>query len=72
MVNIFKIEVSNNGKNSVFLTKDTNYFVEKKSLNLIREILTNSFSEELEEEVYIYLHYKEYSKPKKLKEQTNL
>lgn len=60
MINIFKVEVSTNGRNSVIFTMDTDYTInKKKELNLVRTALTNSFSEELEEEVYIYLHYKE-------------
>lgn len=59
MIKIFKVEVSTNGRNSVILTKDTEYTIRKNYINLVRTILTNSFSEELEEEVYIYLHYKE-------------
>lgn len=59
MINIYKVEVSTNGRNSIVKTLDVDYKIRYKQLSLVRTILINSFSEELEEEVYIYLHYKE-------------
>lgn len=58
-VNVFKILISKNGRDSVVESKDVNYTVEEKYLDLTRRILINSYSLEYEEEVYVYLHYKE-------------
>lgn len=62
MINIYKVEVSTNGRNSIVKTLDVDYKIRYKQLSLVRTILINSFSEELEEEVYIYLHYKDLEK----------
>jgi len=59
MINIFKIEVSTNGRSSIIKTLDVDYKINKRHLNIVREVLMNSFSEELEEDIYVYLHYKE-------------
>lgn len=59
MIQIFKAEISLNGRDSVVEIIDTEYIIPKKYCNLVRSILINSYSLEYEEEVYVYLHYKE-------------
>jgi len=41
---------------------ETNYRIKPEHLGLVRRVLINSFSEEMEEEVYVYLHQKELKK----------
>jgi hypothetical protein len=62
MIQIYKAEISLNGRDSVVEVINTDYIVPKKCWNLVRSILTNSYSLEYEDEVYIYLHYKELEK----------
>ena len=56
-VNIYKVEVSLNGRDSIIEVIDTNYIVKEKQLKLVRNILQDSLSVEYEEDVYVYLHY---------------
>jgi len=56
MIQIFKAEVSLNGRDSVVEVVDTDYVVYKNMVDLVRTILTNSYSLEYEDEVKIYLH----------------
>lgn len=58
MINIYKAEISLNGRNSIVEVIDTDYLVNKDMINLVRRVLMNSFSLEYEQEVYVYLHYK--------------
>lgn len=62
MVNIYKVEISLNGRNSIVEVIDTDYLVNKDMINLVRRVLMNSFSLEYEQEVYVYLHYKNLKK----------
>jgi len=62
MIQIYKAEVSLNGRDSVVEVINTDYIVPMKYWNVVRSILTNSYSLEYEDEVYIYLHYKELEK----------
>ena len=61
-IKITMVEVSTNGRDSIIMVMDTEYCVKIKDLQLVRRILMNSFSEELEEDIYIYLHHKELTK----------
>lgn len=62
MVNIYKVEISLNGRNSIVEVIDTDYLVNKDMINLVRRVLMNSFALEYEQEVYVYLHYKNLKK----------
>jgi len=62
MIQIFKAEVSLNGRDSVVEVVDTDYVVYKNMVDLVRTILTNSYSLEYEDEVKIYLHRKDLKK----------
>ena len=62
MIQIYKAEISLNGRDSVVEVINTDYIVPMKYWNVVRSILTNSYSLEYEDEVYIYLHYKELEK----------
>jgi len=62
MIQIFKAEVSLNGRDSVVEVIDTDYVVYKNMVDLVRTILTNSYSLEYEDEVKIYLHRKDLKK----------
>jgi hypothetical protein len=62
MINIYKAEISLNGRNSIVEVIDTDYLVNKDMINLVRRVLMNSFSLEYEQEVYVYLHYKNLKK----------
>lgn len=57
MIQIYKVEVSLNGRDSIIEAIDTNYIVKEKQLKLVRNILQDSLSVEYEEDVYVYLHY---------------
>jgi len=59
MIQIFKAEVSLNGRDSIVEVIDTDYVVYKNMVDLVRTILTNSYSLEYEDEVKIYLHRKD-------------
>lgn len=62
MVNIYKAEISLNGRNSIVEVIDTDYLVNKDMINLVRRVLMNSFALEYEQEVYVYMHYKNLKK----------
>lgn len=62
MINIYKVEISLNGRNSIVEVIDTDYLVNKDMINLVRRVLMNSFSLEYEQEVYVYMHYKNLKK----------
>jgi len=62
MIQIYKAEISLNGRDSVVEVIDTNYVVYKNMIDLVRTILTNSYSLEYEDEVKIYLHRKDLKK----------
>lgn len=62
MVNIYKVEISLNGRNSIVEVIDTDYLVNKDMINLVRRVLMNSFALEYEQEVYVYMHYKNLKK----------
>lgn len=59
MIQIYKAEVSLNGRDSIVEVIDTDYVVYKNMVDLVRTILTNSYSLEYEDEVKIYLHRKD-------------
>ena len=61
-VNIYKVEISLNGRNSIVEVIDTDYLVNKDMINLVRRVLMNSFALEYEQEVYVYMHYKNLKK----------
>lgn len=61
-VNIYKVEISLNGRNSIVEVIDTDYLVNKDMINLVRRVLINSFALEYEQEVYVYMHYKNLKK----------
>jgi len=62
MINIYRVEVSLNGRDSIVEVIDTDYVVYKNMVDLVRTILTNSYSLEYEDEVKIYLHRKDLKK----------
>jgi len=62
MIQIYKAEVSLNGRDSIVEVIDTDYVVYKNMVDLVRTILTNSYSLEYEDEVKIYLHRKDLKK----------
>jgi len=62
MIQIYKVEVSLNGRDHIINVMETNYRIKPEHLGLVRRVLINSFSEEMEEEVYVYLHQKELKK----------
>lgn len=62
MINIYKVEISLNGRNSIVEVIDTDYLVNKDMINLVRRVLMNSFALEYEQEVYVYMHYKNLKK----------
>lgn len=62
MIQIYKAEVSLNDRDHIVKVIDTDYKIKEKYLGLVRRILINSFSEEMEDEVYVYLHQKELKK----------
>lgn len=62
MINIYKAEISLNGRNSIVEVIDTDYLVNKDMINLVRRVLMNSFALEYEQEVYVYMHYKNLKK----------
>jgi len=62
MINVYKFEVSTNGRNSVVDIIDTNYLINKNNLELVRRVILNSLSVEYDDEMTLYLHYKEVKK----------
>lgn len=58
-VNIFKILISKNGRDSVVDAVDVNYTVNEKHIDLVRRILINSYTLEYEDMIYVYLFHKE-------------
>ena len=62
MINIYKFEVSTNGRNSVVDTVETDYKISEKHLGLVRRIILNSLSVEYEDEMYAYIHYRNLKK----------
>jgi len=62
MIQIYKAEVSLNGRDHIVDVLDVDYKVKKKALNTVREAIANSLSVDYEEEVHIYLHYREVEK----------
>jgi len=62
MINIYRVEVSTNGRDSVLEVIDTDYTVDKHLTKLVRTILSNSYSLKYEDEICIYLHIKDLKK----------
>lgn len=62
MIQIYKVEVSLNGRDHIAETLDVDYNINKDNLRLVKRVLANSFGLEYEDEVYIYLHYKNLKK----------
>lgn len=60
MINIFKIEVSTNGRSNIFYTEDINVQVKNlKAVETYRTEMLEKFKDQTGENGYVYLHHKE-------------
>lgn len=60
MINIFKIEVSTNGRSHIFHTEDVNVQVKNlKEIETFRAQMLEKFKDQTGENGYVYLHHKE-------------